>query len=101
MASYSAIITAGELILAGGQILILTVSRFVFVSEKKMVSQQILTTVMTHIVVDKSIDLAKLFTHIKTSIQYLFFSQRKQEYQAVIDHELCPSQIYASLKRQP
>ena len=40
------------------------------------------------------------FTDLKTSIQYLFFSQRKQEYQAVVDHELCSSQIYASLKRQ-
>ena len=42
----------------GGQILKLAVSRFVDVSEEKMVSQQILTTVMTRIV-DKSTDLAK------------------------------------------
>ena len=47
------------MIIAGGQILKMTVSRFVDVSEKKMVTQQILTTVMTRIVVDKSTDHAK------------------------------------------
>ena len=45
--------------LAGGQILKMAVSRFVDVSKEKMVSQQILTTVMTRIVVDKSTDHAK------------------------------------------
>ena len=54
MASYSALITSGEVIIAGGQILKVAVSRFVDVSEEEMVSQQILTTVMTRIVVDKS-----------------------------------------------
>ena len=57
MASYSAIITSGEVIIVGGQILKMSISRFVDVSEEKMVSQQ--TTVMTHIVVDKSTDHAK------------------------------------------
>ena len=56
MASYSAIITSGEVIIAGAQILKMAVSRFVDVSEEEMVSQQILTTVMTRIVVDKSTD---------------------------------------------
>ena len=45
------------MIIAGGQILKMAVSRFVNVSEQKMVSKQ--TTVMTHIVVDKSTDHAK------------------------------------------
>ena len=45
--------------LAGGQILKMAVSRFVDVSKEKMVSQQILTTVMTRIVVDKRTDHAK------------------------------------------
>ena len=45
--------------LAGGQILKMAVSRFVDVSKEKMVSQQILTTVMTRIVVDKSTDHVK------------------------------------------
>ena len=49
----------GEVIIAGGQILKMAVSRFVDVSEEKMVPQQILTTVMTCIVVDKSTDHAK------------------------------------------
>ena len=57
MASYSAIITSGEVIIAGGKVLKMAVSRFVNVSEE--VSQQILTTVMTRIVVDKSTDHAK------------------------------------------
>ena len=59
MASYSAIITSGEVIIAGEQISKMAVPRFVDVSEEKMVSQQILTTVMTRIIVDKSTDLAK------------------------------------------
>ena len=59
MASYAAIITSSEVIIVGGQILKMAVSRFVDVSEEKMVSQQILTTVMTCIVVDKSTDHAK------------------------------------------
>ena len=59
MASYSAIITSGEVIIPGGQILKMAVSRFVDVSEEKMVSQQILITVMTRISVDKSTDHAK------------------------------------------
>ena len=46
------------MIIAGGQILKM-VSRFVDVSEEKMVSQQNLTTVMTGIVVDKSTDHAR------------------------------------------
>ena len=53
MASYSAIITSGEVIIAGGQILKMAVSRFVDVCEEKVVSQQILITVMTRIVVAK------------------------------------------------
>ena len=61
MASYSAITTSGEVIIARGQILKIAVSRFVDVSEEKMVSQQILTTAMTRIVVDKSEDHAKPF----------------------------------------
>ena len=59
MASYSALITSGEEIIAGGQILRMAISRFVDVSEEKMVSQQILTTLMTGIIVDKSTDHAK------------------------------------------
>ena len=59
MASYSAIITSGKVIIVGGQILKMAVSSFVHVSEEKMVSQQILTSVMTRIVVDKSRDHAK------------------------------------------
>ena len=59
MASFSAIITSGEVILMGGQILKMAVSRVVEVSEEEMVSQQILTIVMTSIVVDKSTDHAK------------------------------------------
>ena len=47
------------MIIAGGQILKIAVSRFVDVSEEKMVSQQNLTTVMTGIVVDKSTDHAR------------------------------------------
>ena len=50
MASYSAIITSGEVIIVGGQILKMAVSRFVDVS---------LTTVITRIVFDKSTDYAK------------------------------------------
>ena len=42
--------------MVGGQILKIAVSRFVDVSEEKMVSLQTLTTVMTCIVVDKSTD---------------------------------------------
>ena len=53
MVSYSAIITSGEVIIASGQILKMAISRFVDVSEEKVVSQQILTTVMTRIVVAK------------------------------------------------
>ena len=37
----------------------MAVSRFVDVSEEEMVSQQVLTTVMTRIVVDKSTDHAQ------------------------------------------
>ena len=59
MASYAAIITSSEVIIVGGQILKMAVSRFVDVSEEKMVSQQILITVMTRIGVDKSTDHAK------------------------------------------
>ena len=47
------------MIIVGGQILKMAVSSFVHVSEEKMVSQQILTSVMTRIVVDKSTDHAK------------------------------------------
>ena len=53
MASYSAIINSREVIIAGGQILKMAVSRFVDVSEEKVISQQILTTVMTRIIVAK------------------------------------------------
>ena len=59
MASYSAIITSDEVIIARGQILKMAVSSFVHVSEEKMVSQQILITVMTRIGVDKSTVHAK------------------------------------------
>ena len=59
MASYSTIISSGEVIIAGGQILKMAVSRLVDVSEEKMVSQQILTTVMTRSSVNKSTDHAK------------------------------------------
>ena len=45
--------------LTGGEILKMAISRFIDVSEEKMVSQQILTTLMTRIVVDKSTDHAK------------------------------------------
>ena len=47
------------MIIAEGQILKRAVSRFVDVSEEEMVSQQILTTVMTRIIVDKSTDHVK------------------------------------------
>ena len=57
--SYSAIITSGEVIIAGRQILEMAVSRFVNVFQEKVVLQQILTTVMTRIIVDKSTDHAK------------------------------------------
>ena len=56
MASYSAIITSDKVIIAGGQILKMAVTHFVDVSEEIMVSQQILTTVITRSVVDKSTD---------------------------------------------
>ena len=52
------------MIITGGQILKMEVLHFVDVSEEKMVSQQILTTVMTNIVVDKSTDLDLFFTTI-------------------------------------
>ena len=52
-------LASGEVIIAGGQILKMAVSRFADVSEEKMVSQSILTTVMARIVVDKSTDNAK------------------------------------------
>ena len=45
--------------IAGRQILKMAASRFVDVSEEKMVSQQILITVMTGIGVNKSTDHAK------------------------------------------
>ena len=44
------------MIIAGGQILKMAVTHFVDVSEEIMVSQQILTTVITRSVVDKSTD---------------------------------------------
>ena len=47
------------MIIAGRQILKMAVSRSVDVSEEKMVSQQILISVMTRIGVDKSTDRAK------------------------------------------
>ena len=59
MASYSAIITPSEVIIARVQSLKMAVSCFVDVSEEEMVSQQILNTVMTRIDVDKSTDHAK------------------------------------------
>ena len=48
-----------HLIIVGGEILKMAVSHFVDMSEEVMVLQQILTTVMTRIVVDKSTDHAK------------------------------------------
>ena len=78
MASHSAIITSDEVIIAKGQILKMAVSRFVDVSEEKMFSQQILTTVMTCIVVDKSTDHGKphsvcfFFTTISKITQKIF-----------------------------
>ena len=59
MASYSAIFTSDKVIITGGQTLKMAVTHFVDVSEEKMVSQQILTTVITRSVVDKSTDHAK------------------------------------------
>ena len=66
--SYSAIITSDKVIVTGGQILKMAVTHFVDVSEEKMVSQQILTTVITRSVVDKSTD------HAKPHLICLFFT---------------------------
>ena len=64
MASYSPIITSGKVIIhvAGGQILKMAVSCFVDVSEEKMVSQQILTTVMT---ISLSARVQTMLNHIR------------------------------------
>ena len=77
MASYSAIITSGEVIIGGGQILKMAFLHFVDVSDEKMASQQILTTVMARMVVDKSTDHVKpqlicLFTTISKIMKEIF-----------------------------
>ena len=55
--------TSDEVIIAGEQILKIAVSRFVDVSEEKVVSQQILTTVMTRIVIAKPHSICFVFYH--------------------------------------
>ena len=57
------------MIITGGQTLKMAVTHFVDVSEEKMVSQQILTTVITRSVVDKSTD------HAKPHLICLFFNR--------------------------
>ena len=78
--SYSAIISSGEVIIDGGQILKMAVSHFVVVSEEKMVSQQILTTVMTCIVVDKSTETT--LNHIR----FVFFHNIRDNKRNLCQH---------------
>ena len=78
---HSALITSGEVIIAGAQILKMAVSHFVDVSEEEMVSQQILTTVMTRIVVDKSTHHAQ-----KTTFDLFFYHNIKDNKRNLCQH---------------
>ena len=77
MRSYSTIITSGEVVVAGEQILKMAVSRFVDASEEKVVSQQIFTTVMTRTVVDKRFFLFTTASKITKAIFINSCSQLK------------------------